>query len=299
MNSSAPTLDSLPAEIVRHIVHLLMEDGPVNSRSNLGSASLINRRFYYAHCDELARLPQRTVTRRVQQTDVNGAVVYGPKGKPVLDNITCTKPEVVTKSPVRVSELLAWQDLDQAYRCVLQHRENLEFWRGIRVILVAYVENHRTGNVFRSHGPRRIQFRKAHWVFLWLAEVYRQLYRQDKKINLEWLRIEPRDGQSIMSMDAAGMFGLSQMPAIPHVCFVSPNSQHVRFYVATSVSRYIRRCTSRKGLHSWTGNGTETAWSATPWRELAEQERQDGESDLNLWYRWMARRLGQLNVIRP
>ncbi len=278
------------------IILLLTADGSINSRRDLGRMCLINRHIYNICTNLPATLPERVIRRRAKRRNAEGEVIRRPNGKAVMCTVTTRTPELVITPVIKLSEFLVWRDLDEAYNCVRQHRENLTFWMSIRVIHLRFIESFRTGNLYRRHGPRRVQFRKAHWVFLWLAGIYREL-NQNGEAKIDWLRIEISEENSIMSTDVAGVFGLSQMPGIKHLTFVSPRGQAIRYYISTSVKRFLCRCAAQNGVYPWTGDGTETAWMETSWQERAALERKPRESDNKLWMRWMTRRLNLCNRV--
>ena len=275
--ASAATLDHLPNVVIDCIARYCTPDGG-NDRTVLGRGNLGGLGF---------------VNRHLHEVQLRATVVVPPR---LLQSGQLSENELWKMTPpLKVGQLLVWRDLDEAYRCVQRYQHDLDFWRGVRAIFLMFVEVRGQATPTHSNGPRTYHFKKAHWVFLWLSDVIRDLTRREGGHHLEWLWMEMRDSGAIMSMDGAGLFGLARMPNVTSVRFVPPVGRPISSYVKREVRAHIRQCTSRVSVHEWSPEGTETAWMRTPWREMAERRRRARESDAELWERWMKSRLALMN----
>ncbi|PSS10522.1 hypothetical protein M430DRAFT_175463 [Amorphotheca resinae ATCC 22711] len=82
-------------------------------------------------------------------------------------------------------------------------------------------------------------------------------------------------------MDVPGMFGLSRIPAVPLVRFVSPRpGDQLNKYVNPVVRETIMKATRRRSDKEWSPTGLEnpSPRSPVPWTVLAERRRRRTET---------------------
>jgi hypothetical protein len=115
MAAPRPTLTTLPCEVTNIILENLGEEGLIRGRGNLGGVVGVERGLQEVQYHVRAKIPMRTVSR-IEEREVDGERVRTK----VLESVE----EPSFDPPLRVGELVVWEDLDAAYACV---DNNLDF----------------------------------------------------------------------------------------------------------------------------------------------------------------------------
>lgn len=167
--------------------------------------------------------------------DDDGNAVMDSRGRTRMTDVVTAVDAIRVPRPVlRVCQTLIWRDLAEALDCVTTNLTNFRFWQSIRMISLTFVDDHLHGTNFDVAGNHRGKFLypKAHWVFLHLADIFRELHFERGGHQLWTILVKIHNWNAIKSMDTAGMFGLSLIPALPAVKFLPAVDRH-------SLNRYM------------------------------------------------------------
>ena len=260
--------------------------------TNLATA-LVCRVFNEAQDTQIATLPKVTKKRgRTIRFDEDGFPILNIRGSPkMFPNLIERDAVKIRHPPIKVQEFLVWRDLEQAYDCVLANRDNLTFWYGIKMISLDFVDNVEMGTDFTQ---RRL-YKKAHWVFLYLSEVYQQLHFEHHGHQLQCILIRIIDWNCMKNMDVAGLFGLSLIPAVPSVRFL-PGLDRLRLdkYIATNVRKAIQLRTHRTKRYQWVPTGLENPCPRTDWQAQACRRQRRGETSGDCMLRFLRTRYSRM-----
>jgi hypothetical protein len=243
---------SLPLEIIRRIIDYLDSGGDIRGRgTNMTSLSvaLTSHTFNELQKSCLARVYQRRIHQGTVHIDSNPNLNNGVEQ---VGHFTLKDEVVLPSGPLRVGEVIVWRDLNEAFDCVTSNLENWSFWIGIRAIFLDFTEGYVNGTFFAPAAGRPHYYKKAHWVFIHLADILRYLQFQYSSHRLHWLRIRILDRNAILSMDVAGMFGLSQVSALPHLHFhPAEPGKAISDYIDLGVRKHLQRRTRWSMPHTW------------------------------------------------
>ena len=286
----------LPPEIIRKIIDSLDSGGDVRGRgANMTSLSiaLTSHAFNEHQKSCLARVHQRRVKRRSAYIDGN-PIPNEKNGVEQVEHFTLEDEVVLSSGPLKVGEVIVWRDLNEAFDCVTSNLENWPFWIGIRAIFLDFTEDYVNGTLFAPAADRSHHYKKAHWVFLHLADTLRYLQFQYSGHRLHWLRIRILDWNAIPSMDVAGMFGLSQISALPHLHFhPAEPGKSISNYIDLEVGKHLRRRTRWSTPHKRMPTGLEEPCPRVDWKAQAPRNQKSREGEGERLQRILRTRYGQ------
>lgn len=289
----------LPPEVLQNIVsHLAVRDDALGRGVGMTSlnVALISRGFYAAQNNQFAQVPQHMQKQgTVDKLDGDGNPVPDRRGQTrQVDIIALVDVVTLTGPALHVGELLVWRDLDEAYACVMANLRNDNLWLQLRLITLDFVDNYVTGTDFDTCRHTGYFYKKAHWVFIHLADIYRRLYFSLGGHSLQCIVIKPIDWNSIRSMDVAGMLGLSLLPAVD-VRFISPVlGRRVGSYIKPEVREAIQKRACRTRYHEWEPTSLEDPCPRKPWKERALASRRVGETEGDCLLRFLRVRYAEM-----